>query len=243
MVSPYTLNPNGRNPLRDVLEASVDFERLRRDPPVRLFVCATDVRGGKPRVFGPDEIGLESVLASAALPTLFHPVEIDGETYWDGGYLSNPPILPLVEGTDCDDILIVQVDPIRVPEAPTTAEDIRDRVQTLGFNAGFVSEMHALATLGRIAPTTPARETEGRGSLARRLLALVRRPEPRQVRMHLVEAEAEMAELKPATKLDPDEAFLERLFELGRERAEGFLDEYKETIGARSSLDVTARFL
>ena len=96
-----------------------------------LFVCATEVRGGKARVFGPEEISVEAVLASACLPTLFHPVEIDGETYWDGGYLSNPPLLPLVEGTDCDDILIVQVDPLRLAEAPTTAEDIRDRVQTL----------------------------------------------------------------------------------------------------------------
>ena len=243
LASPYTLNPNGLNPLREVLAASVDFERLHREAPVRLFVCATDVRGGKPRVFGPDEIGLEPVLASAALPTLFHPVEIDGETYWDGGYVSNPPILPLVEGTDCDDILIVQVDPLRLAEAPTSAEDIRYRVQTLGFNAGFVSEMHALAALGRIAPTTPAPRPGGRGSLARRLLGLLRRPEPRQVRMHLVEAEAEMAELKPATKLDPDEAFLDRLFVLGRERAEGFLEESKEAIGVRSSLDVAARFL
>ncbi len=243
VASPYTLNPNGHNPLRDVLEASVDFDRLRREPPVHLFVCATEVRGGKARVFGPEEISVEAVLASACLPTLFHPVEIDGETYWDGGYLSNPPLLPLVEGTDCDDILIVQVDPLRLAEAPTTAEDIRDRVQTLGFNAGFVTEMHALATLGRIAPTTPPPGTGRWGQLSRRLLDLLGRPEPRPVRMHLVEAETEMAGLKPATKLDPDEAFLERLFELGRERAEGFLDEHKGAIGVRSSLDVAGRFL
>ena len=243
VASPYTLNPNGHNPLRDVLEASVDFDRLRREPPVRLFVCATEVRGGKARVFGPEEISVEAVLASACLPTLFHPVEIDGETYWDGGYLSNPPILPLVEGTDCDDILIVQVDPLRLAEAPTTAEDIRDRVQTLGFNAGFVSEMHALAALGRIAPTTPPPGTGRWGQLSRRLLDLLGRPEPRLVRMHLVEAETEMAGLKQLTKLDPDESFLERLFELGRERAEGFLDEHKGAIGVRSSLDVAGRFL
>ena len=212
VASPYDLNPSGRNRLADLLAESVDFAALRREAPVRLFVSATNVRTGKLRIFGPDEIGPEAVLASACLPQLFHAVEIDGEHYWDGGYAANPPVLPLVEGTDCGDVVIVQVDPVRIEELPTTARAIRERVQVLAFNAGFLREMQAVAASGR-------------------------------VRLHLVEAEAEMARLGAASKLDADGAFLERLFALGRERAEGFLTAHGAAIGTRSSLDVAARFL
>jgi NTE family protein len=212
VASPYDLDPSGHNPLADLLVASVDFERLRLDPPVKLFVSATNVRTGKVRIFGPDEINLEAVLASACLPQLFHAVEIDGEHYWDGGYAANPPVLPLVEDTDCEDIVIVQVDPVRIRDLPTTARAIRERVQVLAFNAGFLREMHEVAGNDR-------------------------------VRLHLIAAEAAMARLGAASKLDADQAFLERLFRLGRRRAGVFLARHKAEIGARSSLDVAARFL
>jgi NTE family protein len=94
LASPYDLNPSGHNLLADVLARSVNFDALRRGAPVKLFVGATNVRSGKLRVFGPDEISLEAVLASACLPQLFHAVEIEGEHYWDGGYTSNPRSCP-----------------------------------------------------------------------------------------------------------------------------------------------------
>ena len=121
IASPYELNPGGHNPLAAILDECVDFERLRRERPVELFVCATNVRTGKLRVFGPDEVSRDAVLASACLPALFHAVEIEGEHYWDGGYGSNPPVLPLVQGTDCGDTVIVQIDPVRIDELPVTA--------------------------------------------------------------------------------------------------------------------------
>lgn len=212
VASPYDLDPAGRNPLASLLAESVDFERLRRNPPVQLFVSATNVRTGKVRIFGPDEISLEAVLASACLPQLFHAVEIDGEHYWDGGYAANPPVLPLVEHTDCEDIVIVQVDPLRIKAVPTTARAIRERVQVLAFNAGFLREMHEVAGRGR-------------------------------VRLHVIEAEAAMARLGAASKLDANEALLKRLFTLGRQRTRTFLGRHKGAIGTHSSLDVAARFL
>ena len=150
VASPYDLDPSGCNPLAELLADSVDFARLRRDPPVRLFLSATNVRSGKVRIFGPEEISLAAVLASACLPQLFHAVEIDGEHYWDGGYAANPPVLPLVERTDCADIVIVQVDPVRIKALPTSAQAIRERVQVLAFNAGFLSEMHEVAARGDV---------------------------------------------------------------------------------------------
>ena len=212
LASPYELDPSGSNPLADLLTESVDFEQLRRDQPVKLFVSATNVRSGKVRIFGPDEIGLEAVLASACLPQLFQAIEIDGEHYWDGGYAANPPVLALVDGTDCEDIVIVQVDPVRIRDLPTTARAIRERVQVLAFNAGFLREMHEVAGHGR-------------------------------VRLHLIAAEAAMARLGAASKLDADGAFLERLRALGRRRAEIFLARHEASLGARSSFDVAARYL
>ncbi len=120
---------------------------------MKLFVSATNVRTGKVRIFGPGEISLEAVLASACLPQLFHAIEIEGEHYWDGGYGSNPPVLPLIEGTDRADIVVVQVDPVRIEELPTTARAIRDRLQVLALNAGFMGEMHTVATSARPAST------------------------------------------------------------------------------------------
>lgn len=237
VASPYDLNPSGHNPLAMVLDQSVDFERLRRVRPVELFVCATNVRTGKLRVFGPDEISRDAVLASACLPSLFHAVEIEGEHYWDGGYGSNPPVLPLVQGTDCGDVLIVQIDPIRIDELPTTARAIRDRAQVLAFNAGFMREMHTLATLNRAVDLGGS----GLGARVRRLADRIRGRA--EVRFHLIEAEAAMASLSAASKLDAEEGFLRELWALGRIRADGFLREHKEALGRRSTFDVAARFL
>ena len=130
----------------------MDFKRLRRDPPVKRFVSARNVRSGEVRIFGPHEITPEAVLASACLPQLFHAVAIDGEHYWDGGYAANPPVLPLFEGTDCEDVVIVQVDPVQVEELPTTARAIRERLQVRAFNAGLLRG----DARGRLAPAGSA---------------------------------------------------------------------------------------
>ena len=83
LFSPYDLNPQGFNPLRQILAECVDFERLGRAP-IKLFVCATNVRTGHGRVFRNREITPDVLLASGCLPTMFQAVEIDGEHYWDG---------------------------------------------------------------------------------------------------------------------------------------------------------------
>ena len=69
------------------------------------------------------------VMASACLPWLFHAVEIRGEAYWDGGFTGNPALFPFFDGTVSEDILLVQVNPIRRDEIPTSGHDIMERVQ------------------------------------------------------------------------------------------------------------------
>ena len=69
--------------------------RLRELAPVKLFLSATNVRTGKVKIFTEKEITADAVMASACLPFMFQAVEIDGEAYWDGGYMGNPAIYPL----------------------------------------------------------------------------------------------------------------------------------------------------
>lgn len=94
---PNLLNPFHFNPLRALLQRVVDFDRLNSSPEApQLFLNATNVRTGKIKVFQSPLLTAETVLASACLPPYFQAVEIDGEHYWDGGYLGNPAIYPLI---------------------------------------------------------------------------------------------------------------------------------------------------
>jgi predicted acylesterase/phospholipase RssA len=82
LVSPYDLNPMGKNPLRAILAETINFERLARAP-TKLFITATNVRTGRGHVFKNNAVTPDVLLASACLPTMFQAVEIDGEPYWE----------------------------------------------------------------------------------------------------------------------------------------------------------------
>lgn len=81
MLAPSQMNPLRVDPLRDLLVEQVDFERLRRQHDVRLFIAATHANSGRLRIFGNDELTVDAVLASACLPTLQRAVSIDGQPY------------------------------------------------------------------------------------------------------------------------------------------------------------------
>ena len=95
-LSPSHMNPLNINPLKQLIERFVDFEALRNSDR-ELFISATNAQTGDLRIFTRDELTAEAVMASACLPLLFRPVEIDGVPYWDGGYVSNPPLLPFLQ--------------------------------------------------------------------------------------------------------------------------------------------------
>ena len=120
LFSPYDFNPTGRNPLRGILEEAIDFEALKVSP-IRVFITATNVRTGRGRVFRNAEITPDVLLASACLPTLFQAVEIDGESYWDGGYSGNPTITPLVRECQSHDTILIPINPVERPGTPETA--------------------------------------------------------------------------------------------------------------------------
>ncbi|MCS6891019.1 MAG: patatin-like phospholipase family protein [Rhodovarius sp.] len=228
VASPYQFNPFPIefNPLRRALESSLDLKRLREDPAgIRLFVSATNVRTGKPRVFRREEITVDALLASACLPNIFRAVEIDGEAYWDGGYLGNPALWPLYHERLAPDIILVQLNPLYRPELPTSVSDIMNRLNEISFNASLMSEIRAIDFVQRLLDA-------GR----------LEQPRYRRIFLHLIEDEARMRAFKLSTKFNGDWHFLTTLRDYGREAAERFLSAHADSLGRESTLD-TRRFL
>jgi|SRR5579883_3441451 len=224
--SPSQLNPLDMNPLRDVLEDLVDFEGLRRRTDIKLFVNASNVRTCKPRIFRTSELTVDALLASACLPLMFKAVEIEGEHYWDGGYLGNPAIHPLIDECDSSDVVIVQVNPLNRPEVPVTMRDILNRINEMTFNASLVREMQGIATITNL--------IEG---------GLLDDERYSAVRFHQIGAEVELAKFGALSKLNTERSFLEHLHELGYETADRWIAENFEHIGWDSSLDVLEKYV
>ncbi|MDG5494761.1 patatin-like phospholipase family protein [Niveispirillum sp. BGYR6] len=139
--SPYALNPLGINPLRDILAEVLDFQALKQKTAPRLYISATRVRDGSPRVFTNGDISLEALLASTTLPAIHQAVEIEGEAYWDGGYTLNPPVAALLEGPAVGRILVVQAMPNRASQTPKTADAIRERLNEITFSRPLEAEI------------------------------------------------------------------------------------------------------
>jgi predicted acylesterase/phospholipase RssA len=145
-LSPYQLNPLNYNPFKKLLEEVMDFELVRRQTPIKLFLCATNVRTGKVKVFGAENLRSDHVVASSCQPLMMHAVEIDGEYYWDGGFMGNPALFPVIYACQARD---VHLTPFERPEHPTTALAILSRMQEVAFNSSLMREMRAVADMPR----------------------------------------------------------------------------------------------
>src|SRR6202012_3224337 len=148
--SPYDVNPLNINPLKDLIEGFVDFEALRANADLQLFISATNVQTGRVRIFRREKITADAVMASACLPLLFRAVEIDGVPYWDGGYLGNPVIFPFFRTTDTEDVLVVQINPLVRHTMPTSANEIMGRINEITFNSSLLNEFRAIAFVSRL---------------------------------------------------------------------------------------------
>lgn len=218
--SPYELNPLNINPLRDILVEHVDFGNVNRCRQVQVFVTATNVRTGRPRVFARGDVSVESVLASACLPQLYPAVEIGGEAYWDGGFSGNPALYPLIDNRASRDIVVVQINPIVRRELPRSARDIINRVNEISFNSSLIKELRAIV----MAQTLLAEKGVGLRD--------------REVFLHIIHTDEEIKDLDASSKLNAEWAYLEMLFERGRGWAGRWLDAHYDAIGKRSTLDL-----
>jgi NTE family protein len=221
-MSPYQFNPAGINPLRDIVADSFDFEMIGSCKALTLYIAATNVFTGKVRVFSGNEVNADVLAASACLPQLFQAVEIEGEPYWDGGYMGNPALFPLFYHPGPEDILLVQVSPIERRQTPTSVEDIDNRIDEIAFNGSLLRELRAVEFVDRLIETGQ----------------IVAGKRYRKILMHRVDGGEELAAYSPGTKVNADWPFLTALRDLGRVKAEHWLKANYAAIGKKATLDL-----
>ena len=226
VVSPYQFNLLDINPLRDVLETLIDFEKVCRLDDPRLFVCATDVASGRAKIFKGEEISVEALLASACLPTLYKAVMIDGRAYWDGGYTGNPAIWPLIYECKTPDVMIIHINPINREETPSDARAIQNRVNEISFNSNLLGELRAIHLVTRLLD-------EGHLSPERY----------KRMRIHAVQDQETMLDLSAASKIKPEARLLDRLRDAGRVAMDCWLAEHKDKIGVAGSVSIRDAYL
>lgn len=230
MSSPYVTGPFYEHPLRTTVE-QFSFDEVCADAGPALFVCATNVRSGKARVFSGLEITTDALLASACLPTLFQAVEVYSpntgktEAYWDGGYTGNPSLWPLFRRALPEDIVIVNINPLRREQVPVTPQQIANRINEISFNASMLSELRAVAFVQRLIED---------GALTRE--------EKREVKVHMIADDDLMTRLSVATKVWPVTPVLQNLKEAGQAAAKRFLAAHKSDLNERGTVDLAAMY-
>jgi NTE family protein len=221
LFSPYEFNPKNINPLKDVVQELFDFENIRKFKESKVFLCATHVYTGKLKVFSSEELKPECVLASACLPFLHQAVEVDGEYYWDGGFIGNPVLFPLIYECKTPDIVVIQLNPTHRPHLPTTSRDISDRLNEITCNASLVREMRSIAFISKLIDD-----------------GLLDSKAVKRLHIHLIRNEEVFQELGFSSKLNSDWDFLTHLFNTGRETADAWIKKNYDNVGVKTTADI-----
>ncbi|MEL6243684.1 MAG: patatin-like phospholipase family protein, partial [Pseudomonadota bacterium] len=186
---------------------------------------ATNVETGRVRVFKREEVTRDSVLASACLPLMFKAVEIEGNHYWDGGFMGNPVLFPFIDESPVNDIVIMQINPVLREGVPKTAREILNRMNEITFNSSLLKELRAIDFVRRLIE-------EGRLT-----------NNYRDMHIHIIEARKKMRPLGASSKLNSEWAFLTHLFEIGRDAADKWLKTNFDRIGHESTVDIRGMFM
>jgi NTE family protein len=227
VLSPYNFNPFNYNPLRDILNDLINFDDLHKYNKKKLFICATNVKTNRAKIFSNKDITVDAVLASACLPMLFQAVQIDGEYYWDGGYMGNPPIFPLITNTNLHDIVLIKINSINISSVPTTARDIADRVNEISFNSSLINEMKLI---------------HYRNELLRNGILSSDDKANREIYVHTISGYDALSQLSYSSKMNTSWDFLLSLKERGRQTAEKWLESDYKQVGIKSTFDVEEHF-
>ena len=224
--SPYDWRaPNLLAPV--IAKALPHLHRLDRRGGPGLFVCATRVSDNARKIFKRGEIDANALLASACLPTDFESIEIAGERYWDGGYMGNPALEPLIShryfSDPVEDLLVVRVNPLRRTDGwPTSTRQIADRLNEITFNASLVLEVNGICAVNALLARAPP-DCHGKY---------------RQIRLHAIANDGVMQRLGHVSKLNPYAPFLDYLRSVGREAADEWLRDHWRDLGQRTSWNI-----
>jgi NTE family protein len=153
-------------------------------------------------------------------------VEIDGEHYWDGGYMGNPPLFPLYQQTGTRDIVVVQINPIERDDVPDTSIEIIDRLNEISFNTPLLLELRGIEAVNRM--------------LAEQCLT---KEKYKPINIHAIAAEDQMRQFGASSKSNSDWKFLQSLHRIGRHAADKWISQNIDAIGERSSIDIKQKFL
>ncbi len=211
-ISPYQLPGQfAKDEIRETLETHIDFDAIpdlcARDVP-ELVVGTVNVNDGVFETFTNEDVTTDAVLASAAVPNMFEAVEINGHLHWDGLFSQNPPVDDLMGVTPDrkpDELWIVQINPQTFEGEPKTMDVIADRRNELSGNISlnqelkFIERVNEWVEAGYLPPERFSQTAVRRIDMGERFHC--------------------------STKVDRDPEFLTELRELGKQRAQAFLDE------------------
>ncbi len=226
ILSPYQFNPMNINPLREIFDKMIDFSKIQKSSKIKIHLCATNIETCKIRIFTNESITADAVLASACLPFLFQSVEIEGEHYWDGGYIGNPAIFPLIYNCQSHDVVIVHINPINRKGIPKTATEILNRLNEVSFNSSLMREMRAISFVTKLINNKVIPEDK-----------------MKKMYIHSIRSDEEMVRHSVSSKMNTDWEFLTHLRDKGREVTQLWLDEHFKDVGNASSIDIDKEFL
>ncbi|ARN84487.1 patatin-like phospholipase family protein [Candidatus Nucleicultrix amoebiphila] len=225
-LSPYQLNPHGGHPLDPVVSKLFDFKVLQGSKDVKLFLCATHVATGKVKVFTGKELTKDAVLASACVPTLFKAIEINGEFYWDGGFIANPAVYPLIYNCESTDIVIIQIRRVHDPMVPTTVHAINNRLGEITQNSCLTREMRAISFVTKLIDD-----------------GLVKPGALKRLHIHMIRDDAFFGGIDRASGFCADPDFLEYLYKAGRRCGKKWLEDNFDAIGKKTSANIESDFM
>lgn len=228
-LSPYQFNPFNINPLRKIIDETIDMNILRKCDKLKLFITATDVETGKAKVFKNEELSTDVVLASACLPFLFQAVMIKNRPYWDGGYVGNPSLWPLFYNTDTLDLCVVNINPFDRKEMPNSSYEITNRINEITFNNSLLSELRAIAFVNKL--------------IDQDWLKPAQKNKLKNIRLHAIRADKELKNFSVASKFQTDWAYLTALRDFGRAAGKAWLDENYEALGKKATVNIKDEFL
>ena len=140
-------------PLRNLVERFMTYRRIE-DAPWPLALVATEVTTGAEVVLRHGDV-VDAVMASAAIPSVFPPVEMDGHVLMDGGVVNNTAIS--VAGNLGADVIYVLPTghACALPQPPASALGMALHAVSLAIQRRLISDVGAWQTRCtlRVVPT------------------------------------------------------------------------------------------